>query len=114
MMTQAVREARTEEEIYLLLTAYIKATRLGAGMGSLLQQMTSLPLAGPDDVRGRIQGLFAGLGAASRGLDDSSRVAIKEALYVFCEAWIRLSWLARTQRTGGPVARSTDPAELFS
>jgi hypothetical protein len=90
---QAVREASTEQEIYLLLTAYVKATRIGDEMNRLSQQMTSLPLAGSDDVRGRIQGLFAGLGTASRRLDDVSRTAIKEALYVFCEASLRLNGL---------------------
>ena len=90
---QAVREARTDQEIYLLLTAYVRATRIGDEMSRLSEQMTSLPLAGPDDVRGRIQSLFVGLGMASRRLDDRSRTTIKEALYVFCEASMRLNGL---------------------
>ena len=100
---QAVREARTEQEICLLLTAYVKATRIGDEVNCLSQHMTSLPLAGPDDVIGRIQGLFAGLGAASRRLDDASRTVIKEALYVFCEASLRLSGLHRAQQCEGPL-----------
>jgi hypothetical protein len=114
---QAVREARTEQEIYLLLAAYVKATRIGDEMNRLSQQMTSLPLAGPDDVRGRIQGLFAGLGTASRRLDDVSRTAIKEALYVFCEASMRLHGLrgalseegAASPSRGGVESASRDP-----
>jgi hypothetical protein len=89
-IAHAVREAGTEQEIYVLLTAYIKAARLGEEMSSLSQHMTSLPLAGPDDVRGRIEGLFTALGLASKSLDDGSRVVLKEALYVFGEALMRL------------------------
>ena len=107
-IAHAVREAGTEQEIYLLLTAYIKATRLGDEMSSLSQHMTSLPLAGPDDVRGRIEGLFTALGLASKSLDDSSRVVLKEALYVFGEALIRLKWLEmRAQRTDGCPCESS-------
>ena len=79
IITQAVREAGTEQEIYLLLTAYVRATRLGGELGSRSTHLTRLPLTGRDDVRGRIEGLFTELGVASRGLDDESRVVIKEA-----------------------------------
>ena len=97
-IAQAVREASTEQEIYLLLTAYVKGTRLGAEMSSLSQYMRSMPLAGPDDVRGRIEGLFTALGLASKSLDDSSRFALKEALYVFGEALARLKWIEMRAR----------------
>ncbi len=64
--------------------------------------MANLPVTGRDDVRGRIEGLFTALGLASKSLDDGSRVVIKEALYVFGEALIRLKWLEmRAQRTEG-------------
>jgi hypothetical protein len=113
-ITQAIREARTEQEIYLLLTAYVKATRIGDEMNWLSQPMTSLPLAGPDDVRGRIQGLFAGLGMASRRLEDSSRTAIKEALYVFCEASLRLNALHEARPAEGPASVLHGGAESLS
>jgi hypothetical protein len=111
---QAIREARTEQEIYLLLTAYVKATRLGDEMNRLSQHMTSLPLAGADDVRGRIQGLFVGLGTASRRLDDVSRTAIKEALYVFCEASMRLDGLHGAALEEGPPSPSHGGLESVS
>jgi hypothetical protein len=111
---QAVREARTEQEIYLLLTAYVKATRIGEEMNRVSQQMTSLPLAGPDDVRGRIQGLFVGLGTASRRLDDVSRTAIKEALCVFCEASMRLNGLHGALSEEGPESASQGRPESVS
>jgi hypothetical protein len=115
-IAQAVREASTEQEVYLLLTAYIKGTRLGAEMSSLSQHIRTLPLAGPDDVRGRIEGLFAALGLASKNLDDSSRLALKEALYVFGEALIRLKWIEkRAQRPEGcPGQSNADDALLGS
>lgn len=107
---QAVREAKTEQEIYLLLTAYVKATRIGDEMDRLSQQMTSLPLAERDDVRGGIQDLFAGLGTASRRLDDVSRMALKDALYVFCEASMRLNGLhGATSDHGSPPASHGEP-----
>ena len=113
-ITQAVREARTEQEIYLLLTAYVKATRIGDEMNRLSQHMASLPLAGADDVRGRIQGLFVGLGMASRRLDDISRTAIKEALYVFCEASLRLNGLHGAHPEEGPTSAPQRGAESLS
>ena len=110
---QAVREARTDQEIYLLLTAYVRATRIGDEMSRLSEQMTSLPLAGPDDVRGRIQSLFVGLGMASRRLDDRSRTTIKEALYVFCEASMRLNGLHGANAEEDPWSGARDsPAPL--
>jgi hypothetical protein len=107
MITQAVREARTEQDIYLLLTAYVQATRLGDELRKLSRHATSLPLTGLDDVKERIQGLFAELGVASRGLDDGSRLVIKEALYVFGEALMRLQWLETAQQRQGFASQST-------
>jgi hypothetical protein len=106
IITQAVREARTEQDIYLLLTAYVQATRLGDEVRKLSRHVTSLPLTGLDDVRERIQGLFIELGVASRGLDDGSRLVIKEALYVFGEASMRLKWLETAQRDQGFASQS--------
>jgi hypothetical protein len=106
MITQAVREARTEQDIYLLLTAYVQATRLGDELRKLSRHATSLPLTGLDDVKERIQGLFAELGVASRGLDDGSRLVIKEALYVFGEALMRLQWLETAQQRQGFASQS--------
>lgn len=106
MITQAVREARTEQDIYLLLTAYVQATRLADELRKLSRHVTSLPLTGLDDVKERIQGLFSELGMASRGLDDGSRLMIKEALYVFGEALIRLKWLETAQPDQGSASQS--------
>jgi len=109
MITQAVREARTEQDIYLLLTAYVQATRLADELRKLSGHIMSLPLTGLDDVRERIQGLFFELGMASGGLDDGSRLMIREALYVFGEALLRLKWLETAQRDQGPASQSNVP-----
>ena len=93
MITQAVREAGTEQDIYLLLTAYVQATRLGDELKKLSRHATSLPLTGLDDVKERIQGLFTELGVASRGLDDGSRLVIKEAPRQGGEqTYLRIHW----------------------
>ncbi|HTS52560.1 MAG TPA: hypothetical protein VMH26_04740 [Burkholderiales bacterium] len=110
IITQAVREAGTEREVYLLLTAYVKATRLGGQLKSPPTELTRLPLTGRDDVRARTEALFAELGLASRGLDDDSRVVIKEALYVFGEALFRLKSLDGSQRPSGVSSQSDDGA----
>ena len=106
MITQAVREARTEQDIHMLLTAYVHATRLGDELKMLSRHLTSLPLTGVDDVRERIQGLFTELGVASRGLNDGSRLVIKEALYVFGAALKRLKSLEAAQRNEGSTSQS--------
>jgi hypothetical protein len=106
MIIQAVREAGTPEEIYLLLTAYVRGTRLGDELKSVPRQLTALPLSDPDDVKA-MHGLFNELGTASKGLDDVSRTMIKEALYVFTEGLKRLLWLNNTR--GEDRDLRTDP-----
>ena len=105
-ITQAVREARSERDVYVLVTAYIRATRLADELEKLSRHATTLPLIGPDDLRDRIQGLFTELGVASRGLNDDSRLVIKESLYVFGEALLRLKWLATAQQDHRFVTQS--------
>jgi hypothetical protein len=115
MITQAVREARTKQDIFLLLTAYLQATRLADELRKLSRHITSLPLTGLDDVSERIKGLFSQLGMASRGLDDGSRLVIKEALYVFAEALVRLRWLETAQQgEGGYASQSNARRDCFA
>jgi len=108
LIAQAVREANSEQEIYLLLAAYVKATRLGSEVRSFSQQMIGLPLFRPEDLRRRIEGLFSALTLASKSLDDSSRVVLKEALYIFGEALIRLESLEA--RAAPPKPAGAAPA----
>lgn len=90
MITRLIREAGSEQEIFLLLAAYVEATRLHAKVRNRLTRGTGAPLGGLDVVKKWIEALFYELGAASTGLDDSSRMVVKEALYVFGEALMRL------------------------
>ncbi|HTS55351.1 MAG TPA: hypothetical protein VMH26_18940 [Burkholderiales bacterium] len=110
IIIQAVREARTEEEIYLLLTDYLGEAQLGRELMGRSTQLTRLPLASRDDVRRRIDCLFTELSVASRGLDDGSRVVIKEAPYVFGEALLRLNRLANA---GGPTTSLPRPMNVM-
>jgi hypothetical protein len=48
-----------------------------------------------EDVKGRTLQLFLMLQAVSKSVDDNSRAAVKEALYVFGAALDRLKWLER-------------------
>jgi hypothetical protein len=93
IITQAVREANTEQQIYLLLTAYVRATGAGDGPEAVLRRLVGSPLSSSDDLKRQIERLFAALGMASKSLDDDSRVIIKEALYVSSEALTRLGCL---------------------
>lgn len=90
MITDIIRKAETEHEVYFLLTAYLEAVRFGDQLGCLSEAMTQLPLAGIDDVRQRTAKLIGELDTASRRLDDKVCVVTKEALYVFSSGLERL------------------------
>jgi hypothetical protein len=111
MIIQALREAGTPEEIYLLLTAYIKGTRLGDELRSVPWRLSALPLNHLDDVKERTQGLFNELGAASKGGDDDSRAMMKEALYVFSEGLRRLLSLNSTPGREDPCLKGSLPRD---
>ena len=83
MITEVIREAETEHEVYFLLTAYVEAVRFGDKLNCLSESMTSLPLTGIDDVSERFDKLIGELDVASRRLDDKTCEVIKEALYIF-------------------------------
>lgn len=55
-ITQAVRDASTEQQIYLSLTAYLIARRLGDELRRRSTLISSLPFAGRDDARGDRRG----------------------------------------------------------
>jgi len=97
MIIQALREADTPQEIYRLLTAYVRGTRLIDELKRVPRHLSALPLSDRDDIKARINGLFSELGSASRRLDDECRITIKEALHVFSEGLKRLVWLDRTR-----------------
>jgi hypothetical protein len=83
MITHAIREASSAEEVYVLLTTYLDGAQLGCELMRQSHEITPLRVANMDDVKGCTVRLFSALQSVSESLDDNSRVAVKEALYVF-------------------------------
>ena len=104
LITQAIRQAGSEQEVLLLLTAYAKATRLSGELAIEPMQPVRLPLTSLDDVKRQMEALPIEFGAASGEVDRTCRVVMKEARYVFGEALLRLEWLDATRRSGGATA----------
>lgn len=98
MIADVIRNAATEHEIYFLLTAYVEAVRFCDTLNGLPERMTSLPLAGIDDVRSRFNKLVAELDAASKRLDHKACETIREALHIFGAALHRLGSLNAERR----------------
>jgi hypothetical protein len=92
-ITRAVREANSSREVYLLLAAYLEAVRCRGELIDPFREVAIAPLVSMEDVKERTLQLFFMLQAVSRSLDDSSRVAVKEALYVFGAVLDRLNSL---------------------
>ena len=103
-----IREAKTEQEIYFLLTAYIEAVQFADRLNCLSENLTRLPLSGLEELRQRSVKLVAELDAASKRLDDSVCTVIKEALEVFGVALTRLESYERLSQPNG-TALPTDP-----
>src|SRR6185295_14549245 len=99
IVTQAIREANSAREVYLLLSAYLEAVRLGGEMRDPFLEIATAPLVSMEDVKRKTFQLFSMLQAVSKRLDDKSRGAVKEALYVFGAVLARLKSLeGRTDR----------------
>src|SRR5262249_39313988 len=88
-------------EISPLFGAYWKATRIDDEIHRLSKLVPGESPPEPTDLGGQVRILFAGLGVASVRLDDDLRIAIKEALHVFCRALLRLRELQTVQPHGG-------------
>ena len=124
MISNIIREANTESEVYFWLTAYIEAMRFGDKLNLLSEHPTRLPLTGLDDVRGRSAKLIAELDVASKRLDDKVCVVIKEALEIFGTALTRLEMFQRvsqfqrsapqTTAWSDMVARDTEASSIDS
>jgi hypothetical protein len=92
MITQAIRETCSSQEVYVLLTTYLRGARLASELVRQSQEMTTIRVTGLDDVKSYAVRLFSALQSVSETLDDRSRVAVKEALYVFGAALDCLDW----------------------
>jgi hypothetical protein len=103
-INDVIREAKSEHEVYFLLTAYVEAVRYVDRMSLLPASVRELPLNGVDDVKARFDGLRAELGQVSSGKPDTRSLAIvKESTAILGDALARLQWLEQEKR------RQADP-----
>jgi hypothetical protein len=114
-ITGAVREANSSREVYLLLAAYLEAVQLGGGLMEPFREIATAPVVSIDDVKERTLQLFFMLQAVSKSLDDKSRVAVKEALYVFGAVLDRLNSLeGNTDRAAERFSRLQNRTHLVT
>ena len=92
-INDVIREAKSEHEVYFLLTAYVEAVRYVDRMSLLPASVRDLPLNGMDDVKARFDGLRAELGQPNGGTDTRSLAIVKESADILGDALARLQWL---------------------
>jgi hypothetical protein len=102
-ISDVIREATSEHEVYFLLTAYVEAVRHGDMLSCLPEPVRELPFQGLDDVRTRVDGLKAEL-ELSLPRNTRSRVIVKESTELFAEALNRLVWLEWEKRRAAAMA----------
>jgi hypothetical protein len=101
-INDVIREAKSEHEVYFLLTAYVEAVRYVDRMSLLPPSVRELPLSGMDDVKARFDGLKAELGQVSSGQPDIRSLAIvKESADILGDALARLQWLEQEKHRQG-------------
>jgi hypothetical protein len=103
-INDVIREAKSEHEIYFLVTAYVEAVRYCDRLSFLPAQVRELPIKGVDDFQKRIDGLNAELGKSSaQTADNPSRIVVKETADVLGDALQRLQWLKQEKRNQGTL-----------
>lgn len=90
-LRDAIERAGNEQEIVFLLTTYVETVRQGDQLNVLPWQVRDLPLAGPDDLKGRIYGLCVREFASEA--DHNSRYIVDETIEVFRTALRRIAVL---------------------
>jgi len=91
IIKDAIERAGSEHEIFLLLAAYVETVSHGDHLNRLPWQVRDLPLAGSDDLKGRIHGLQV-RGTVS-DVDHGIRLVVEETIDVFRTALRRLAFL---------------------
>lgn len=99
-INDVIREAKSEHEVYFLLTAYVEAVRYVDKMSFLPASVRELPLNGVDDVKARFDGLRAELGRSSNS-DSRSLAIVKESADILGDALARLQFLEREKDKQG-------------
>jgi len=103
-INEVIREAKSEHEVYFLLTAYVEAVRYVDRMSLLPASVRDLPLNGMDDVKARFDGLRVELGQSNGGPDTRSLAIVKESADILGDALARLQWLEEEKDKQG-IAR---------
>ncbi len=105
MIADQIREAKTRQEVFSLLDAYIEAVAGSDKAGYLPEGTATLP-DGVNDLMQRCLHLLGELDAASKRLDGRACGVIKEVLHVFGNALNRLKLLEHEQHrpTGSPLS----------
>jgi len=93
-ITDVIREAANEHEIYFLLTSYVEAVRHCDPLHHLPGVVRELPFNGVEDVSVRARSLRAVLESPS-ALDDKIRLVLAEAHGIFAAARHRLEMLRK-------------------
>ena len=95
MLRNVIVEARTEYEIFFLLTAYLESVRYCDKLNLLPEDITRLPCSGIDDVRTRLERLDAGLRAPQQGeYQARANAIVRESVDVLHASLDRLQQLA--------------------
>lgn len=103
-ISDVIREATSEHEVYFLLTAYVEAVRYGDMLRYLPGPVRELPLNGFDDVRTRVDGLKEELVRSSSDSNERTRMLVRETSELFSEALNRLVWLEWEKRRAAAMA----------
>jgi len=98
LITDVIREADNEPEIFFLLTAYVEAVNYCDKLDRLPDPIKDLPFVGAADVRARLELLEAVLADAFRRQDDPDRPIVREAMEIFSAALSRLEALEGIER----------------
>jgi len=96
MFRDVIREAKSEYEIYFLLTSYIEAVRFGDQLNVVPESVKDLPLDG-----GRVKQQYQKLVELDRHAAGNAKAVIDEALPIFKSALDRLEALSGERRPAG-------------
>lgn len=91
IIKDAIERAGNQQEIFLLLAAYVETVRNGDQPNQLPWQVRDLPLAGSDDLKARIYSLqVRGIGS---DVEHGTRLVVEDTIDVFRTALRRLAFL---------------------
>ena len=101
MIDDAIRNAESDHDIYVLLAAYIETLQFGV---ECPEHLTNRPIIGLNDVRTRFRKLIVELDNASTHTEDK-RPIMKQALHIYGAALFRLQALGeqKSRSTGKDV-----------